>query len=173
MGSSDVTNRVWLCDGSAIVHHRVDLSASDVVVDSHQHELCAADPRIYRTDDETRKRVLAACMRALQTDEPQHLEGVAATTKTDNRRVTGSGLVIPLEEPIRLMVCQYGHRFEKSALTAKESEVVACLARGEDPEKQLEIEPSTVTTHKSNAKRKLNVENDVELGVWAARNGLV
>ncbi len=173
MNPHQVTNRVWLLDDKAIVRHRVDLSPFDCETESVAHEFCATDARLYVTTDASRERVLATCMLAMQSGEPQRLEDVSASTVVGGRPFTCSGLVLPLDEPIRLLTVLYDLRFDDSALTPKEAEVVACLARGENPVETLDIEPSTVTTHKSNAKRKLGVENDVALGAWAARNGLV
>lgn len=67
-------------------------------------------------------------------------------------------------------------KFDKSALSRREVQVVTLLAEGKSaPEiaAELHIAPSTVDVHRRNLMRKLQVHNVVDLTKYAIRSGLV
>lgn len=64
---------------------------------------------------------------------------------------------------------------ERARLTAREREIVQCLARGESNKliaRHLEVAESTVKIHVQNILKKLNLTSRVQVAVYAVENGL-
>lgn len=64
----------------------------------------------------------------------------------------------------------------KDLLTPRELEVVCLIAQGKtnkDVGRDLDCSEFTIKTHKTNIMRKLNINNSVELSVWALKNNVL
>ena len=64
---------------------------------------------------------------------------------------------------------------EKVHLTAREREIMQCLARGESNKeiaRRLDVAESTVKIHVQNILKKLNLSSRVQIAVYAVENGL-
>ena len=79
--------------------------------------------------------------------------------------------VTPPESPS----VQLGAAPERVHLTAREREIMQCLARGESNKeiaRRLDVAESTVKIHVQNILKKLNLSSRVQIAVYAVENGL-
>jgi nitrate/nitrite response regulator in two-component regulatory system with narX, regulates anaerobic respiration and fermentation (luxR/uhpA familiy) len=70
---------------------------------------------------------------------------------------------------------QPGAAPERVHLTAREREIMQCLARGESNKeiaRRLDVAESTVKIHVQNILKKLNLSSRVQIAVYAVENGL-
>ena len=70
---------------------------------------------------------------------------------------------------------QLGAASERVHLTAREREIMQCLARGESNKeiaRRLDVAESTVKIHVQNILKKLNLSSRVQIAVYAVENGL-
>ena len=70
---------------------------------------------------------------------------------------------------------QSGTTPERVHLTAREREIMQCLARGESNKeiaRRLDVAESTVKIHVQNILKKLNLSSRVQIAVYAVENGL-
>ena len=82
------------------------------------------------------------------------------------------GATVPPPEPPS---AQQGGVPEKVHLTAREREIMQCLARGESNKeiaRRLDVAESTVKIHVQNILKKLNLSSRVQMAVYAVENGL-
>ena len=73
-------------------------------------------------------------------------------------------------------VCSFPFTAKHRSLTVREVDVTRCLADGmtnEEAAVRLSISPKTVSTHRGNIMRKLEIHSITELVRYAVRNGIV
>ena len=117
---------------------------------------------------------LVTAIRKAKRGEPAIAESMTMKL-VEQFRSQGSGqpgaTVTPPEPPS----VQPGAAPERVHLTAREREIMQCLARGESNKeiaRRLDVAESTVKIHVQNILKKLNLSSRVQIAVYAVENGL-
>ena len=117
---------------------------------------------------------LVAAIRKAKRGEPVIAESMTMKL-VEQFRSQGSGqhgaTVTPPDSPS----IQSGATPERVHLTAREREIMQCLARGESNKeiaRRLDVAESTVKIHVQNILKKLNLSSRVQIAVYAVENGL-
>ena len=117
---------------------------------------------------------LVAAIRKAKRGEPVIAESMTMKLVEQFRSQGSSqpGATVPPPEPPS---AQQGGVPEKVHLTAREREIMQCLARGESNKeiaRRLDVAESTVKIHVQNILKKLNLSSRVQIAVYAVENGL-
>jgi two-component system nitrate/nitrite response regulator NarL len=111
------------------------------------------------------------------------LKNIDADALTTAIRRVAAGQPVITESMTAKLVAQFrshtpgGHsgELERARLTAREREIVQCLARGESNKviaRNLSVAESTVKNHVQNILKKLNLSSRVQVAVYAVEHGL-
>ena len=75
-----------------------------------------------------------------------------------------------------LTQCESNYRLRKKLLSPRETEVLCCVAKGMKAKnigENLQITPKTVERHKSNIMTKLDLHSQVDLAIYAVKEGYI
>ena len=117
---------------------------------------------------------LVAAIRKAKRGEPVIAESMTMKLVEQFRSQGSSqpGATVTPPEPPSI---QSGAAPERVHLTAREREIMQCLARGESNKeiaRRLDVAESTVKIHVQNILKKLNLSSRVQIAVYAVENGL-
>ena len=150
-----------------------DVPQSKVVILTVSEEALRAGAVGYLTKN-VEAETLVTAIRKAKRGEPVIAESMTMKL-VEQFRSQGSGqpgaAVTPPEPPS----VQPGAAPERVHLTAREREIMQCLARGESNKeiaRRLDVAESTVKIHVQNILKKLNLSSRVQIAVYAVENGL-